>query len=141
AGHVPGNLVSVRGAVVSQGPDFIEVFRQLEALEAEIAESLAKDPGDAQALSLRGEIQLQRGKVGEAYADLKRALELKSGDGAVRSLLVGSLLEGLRVDFDSYRGLDAEIERLLTEPEERSTYLWLTALGLKRAGEPRAALA
>jgi outer membrane protein assembly factor BamB len=141
AGNVPGNLVSVRGAVVSQGPDFVEAFRQLDALETEIADALDRDPADAQALALRGEIQLQRGNVSEAYADLKRALELKSDDAAVRSLLVGSLLEGLRVDFDAYRGLDADIERLLTAPDERSAYLWLTAQGLKRAGEPRRALA
>src|SRR5262245_18712430 len=140
-GSVPGNLVSVRGTVVSQGPDFLEAFRQLDALETEIAGALARNPADAQALALRGEIELQRGKFGEAYADLKRALELKSDDAAVRSLLVGSLLEGLRVDFGTYRGLEADIERMLTEPEERSAYLWLTAQGLKRAGESRAALA
>src|SRR5262249_26974900 len=29
AGNVPGNLVSVRGNVVSQGADFLEAFRQL----------------------------------------------------------------------------------------------------------------
>jgi outer membrane protein assembly factor BamB/tetratricopeptide (TPR) repeat protein len=141
AGNVPGNLVSVRGSVVSQGPDFVETYRQLEALESEIAAALAKNPADAQALALRGEIQLQRGKVAEAYADLKRALALKSDDAGVRSLLVGSLLEGLRVDFDSYRALETDIEGLLTEPEERSAYLWLTAQGLKRAGDSRAALA
>ncbi len=137
SGNVPGNLVSVRGAVVSLGADFVEVYRQLDALESEIAEALAKNPADAQALALRGEIQLQRGKVAEAYADLKRALELKSDDAAVRSLLVGSLLEGLRVDFDSYRGLEADIERILTQPDERSSYLWLTAQGLKRAAVSR----
>jgi outer membrane protein assembly factor BamB len=141
AGNVPGNLVAVRGTVVSQGPDFVEAFRQLDALETEIADALARNPADAQALALRGEIELQRGKFGEAYADLKRVLELKSDDAAVRSLLVGSLLEGLRVDFGSYRRLEADIERLLTEPEERSAFLWLTAQGLKRAGESRAALA
>jgi outer membrane protein assembly factor BamB len=141
AGNVPGNLVAVRGAVVSQGPDFVEAFRQLDALETEIAAALARDPADAQALALRGEIQLQRGNVASAYADLKRVLELKSDDAAVRSLLVGSLLEGLRVDFEAYRGLDADIERLLVAPDERSAYLWLTAQGQRRAGEPRQALA
>lgn len=140
-GNVPGNLAAVRGTVVSQGGDFVEVYRQLDALEAEIAGALAQNPNDSQALALRGEIQLQRGKTAEAYADLKRALELKSDDTAIRSLLVGSLLEGLRVDFDAYRGLDGEIESLITAPDERSTYLWLKAMGLNRAGEAPAALA
>jgi tetratricopeptide (TPR) repeat protein len=141
SGNVPGNLISIRGTIICQGADFVETYRQLDALETDIAEALARNPGDAQALALRGEIRLQHGRVAEAYADLKRALELKSDDAGVRSLLVGSLLEGLRVDFDSYRRLEADIEPLLTEPEERSAYLWLTAQGLKRAGESRAALA
>ena len=85
-------------------------------------------------------MQLQRGKAAEAYADLKRALELKSDDAAIRALLVGSLLEGLRVDFGAYRRLDGEIESLAITSEERSTYLWLKAIGLNRAGEPAAAL-
>ncbi|MBI3865453.1 MAG: PQQ-binding-like beta-propeller repeat protein [Planctomycetia bacterium] len=141
AGNVPGNLAAVRGTVVSQGPDFVEGYRQLDALEAEIARALAQNPDDAQSLALRGEIQLQRGKTAEAYLDLKRALELKSDDAAIRSLLVGSLLEGLRVDFNSYRGLEGDIEALLSAPQERATYLWLRAEGLKRSGDAPAALA
>ena len=141
AGNVPANLIAVRGFVVSQGPDFVEAYRQLDALEAEMAQALARRADDPQALALRGEIQLQRGNVAQAYVDLKRALELKSDDAAVKSLLVGSLLEGLRVDYGSYRKLEAEIEPLLTLPEERSAYLWLRALGLARAGESGAALA
>src|SRR5262249_33696879 len=140
AGNVPGNLAAVHGTIVSQGGDFVEAYRQLDALEAEIAEALVQNPDDPQALALRGEIQLQRGKTADAYADLKRALELKSDDAAIRSLLVGSLLEGLRVDFAAYRRLDGEIESLATAPEERSAYLWLKAVGLNRAGETAAAL-
>jgi outer membrane protein assembly factor BamB len=141
AGNVPGNLVSVRGTIVSQGAEFVEAYRQVDTLESEIDTALARNADDAQALALRGEIELQRGKIAEAYADLKRALELKSDDATVRALLVGSLLEGLRVDFDAYRGLEADIEHILTQPDERSSYLWLKSQGLKRAGEPRAALA
>ena len=133
AGNAPGNLVAVHGFVVSQGPDFVEACRQLDALEAEIAATLATNADDPQALALRGQIHLQRGNVAQAYADLKRALELKSDDAAVKALLVGSLLEGLRVDYPSYRKLEAEIEPLLTSSEERSAYLWLRALGQRRA--------
>ncbi|MBS0260634.1 MAG: PQQ-binding-like beta-propeller repeat protein [Planctomycetes bacterium] len=141
AGNVPGNLAAVRGTVVSQGADFVEAYRQLDALEAEIADRLAKNQDDPQALKLRGEIQLQRGKSIEAYQDLKRALELDPNDAGIRSLLVGSLLEGMRVDFDKYRKLDSEIESLVSTPQERSTHLWLKILGLTRAGDGPAALA
>ena len=140
-GNVSGNLIAVRGWIVSQGPDFVEAFRQLDALEAEIAATLAKTPNDAEALALRGEIRLQRGNTALAYADLKRALELKSDATAVRSLLVGSLLEGMRVDYESYRRLEPEIEGLLHEPQERSTYLLLRAMGQKRSSDLKGAMA
>jgi outer membrane protein assembly factor BamB len=140
AGNIPGNLAAVHGTVVSLGGDFVEAYRQLGALENEIATQLVRNPDDPQALALRGEIQLQRGKTIEAYADLKRALELKSDDGTIRSLLVGSLLEGLRVDFPAYHKLDSEIAALTKTPAEQSTYLWLTAQGLQREGAGVAAL-
>ncbi|HTI49817.1 MAG TPA: PQQ-binding-like beta-propeller repeat protein, partial [Planctomycetaceae bacterium] len=133
--RVPGNLIGVGGSVVSQGADFIEAFQQLETLEAEIAATLTANPDDSEALALRGEIRLQRGDVREAYADLQRALELKSDDAGVRELLVGSLLEGLRVDFGTYRHLQVDFDRLLTTPAQRSAWLWLQASGLQRSGE------
>ena len=52
-------------------------------------------PDDAEALALRGEIQLQRGRIAAAYADLKRALELKSDDAAVRALEPDSMRQRL----------------------------------------------
>ncbi|MSR59868.1 MAG: hypothetical protein EXS05_19890 [Planctomycetaceae bacterium] len=137
--RVPGNLIGLRGHVVSQGSDFVEVFKQLQSLEAEVAQTLEDNPSDAPALAVRGEMHLQHGRIREAYADLQRALELKSDDEAVRELLVGSLLEGLRVDFARYRGLPVDFEKLLTTPEQRSAYLWMQATGLQRSGETQAA--
>jgi outer membrane protein assembly factor BamB/tetratricopeptide (TPR) repeat protein len=133
--RVPGNLIGVGGSVISQGADFVEAFQQLETLEAEIAATLAANPDSSEALALRGEIHLQRGDVRQAYADLQRALELKSDEAGVRELLVGSLLEGLRVDFAAYRHLEVDFDRLLITPPQRSAWLWLTASGLERSGE------
>lgn len=142
--RVRGNLVAIAGAVVSQGADYIEAFKPLATLEAEIAEKLVTNPEDAESLTLRGEIRLQRGEFREAYVDLQRALELKtdelkSDDAAVRELLVGSLLEGMRVDFATYRQLPVDLDKLLIAPEQRSAYLWLQAAGLQRIGEVGAA--
>lgn len=133
--HVPGNLVGVRGGIVSLGIDFVEAFHQLETLLSEIAGALKKNPDDVDALAMRGQMALQRGQFREAYADLKRALEIKSDDTQVRELMLGSLLEGLRVDFASYRDLRPDIERLIVDPSQRSNYLWLLAGGLQRSGD------
>lgn len=138
-GRVPGNLVGLRGAILSQGVDGVDCFREMQTLETELAATLEKNPSDASALALRAEIFLQRGKTGEAYADLQRVLQLKSDDARVREVLLLSLLEGLRVDFTTYRKSQAEIEKLLDTPEQHSTYLRLLAAGLDRSNERKAA--
>ena len=138
-GRIPGNIVGLRGLVVSQGADFVEVFPQLETLETEITATLLSNPDDAAAMALRGEIRLQRGEFREAYRDLQRALELNSDNDQTRNLLADSVLEGLRVDFSNYRNLPIDFERLLKTPEQKSDYLWLQATGLQRSGDELAA--
>lgn len=138
-GRVPGNLVGVRGRIVSQTVGEIECFPQIDALELEIAEKLRVEPDDVPALAARGEILMQRGKPREAYADLKRALAVRSDDPQVRKVLATSLLEGLRADFATYRSSSAEIRQLLTTPEQQGDYVRVLAEGLEQAGETRAA--
>ncbi len=75
-GNVPGNLVCCGGMVVSQGPDGLEVFSQMEALRKQVAERLAANPKDPESLLLRGEIQWDEGRLREALADFRRSLEL-----------------------------------------------------------------
>lgn len=139
AGRIPGNIVGLRGLVISQGADFVESFPQIETLETEITATLQSRPNDAAAMALRGEIRLQRGEFREAYRDLQRALELNSEDDQTRTLLADSLLEGLRVDFTTYRNLPIDFEHLFRTPEQKSDYLWLQATGLQRSGDNLAA--
>lgn len=136
---VPGNLVGLRGTVVSQGADFVEAFQQLETLDAEVGVALAADPADANALALRGQMRLQRGELAGAYADLERALTLKPDDAGLRSLFADSLLEGLRVDYPAYRALNVDFDRVFADPRQHSAYLWLCATGLARTGQAPAA--
>lgn len=137
--RIPGNLVGVQGTIISQGVDFVESYRQLDSLEAEVADSLKSDPDDATALALRGEIRLGQGKLREGYEDLQRARSLKPGEDRVRELLLRSVLEGLRVDFAANRPLVHDVDALLTTPEERALYHWACAQGLLKTGQPRAA--
>ena len=133
-GDVPGNLICHQGKVISQGPEGVDAYYQLDAVQAEARRRLAANPNDAEALSLRGEILLDAGKRAEAVASFRRAYELDA-DPRTRDLLRDSLLEGLRTDFAAYRGRGDEVERLVDDPSQHAVYLRLMADGLRQAGE------
>jgi tetratricopeptide (TPR) repeat protein len=124
--------------VVSQSPEAVAGFRQLSTLQEQVTQDLTKNPDDSAALALRGEIRLNAGQLAPAYADLRRALELNPAPETRRQLL-GSLLEGLRIDFATYRQSADEIERFIETPEQRGNYYRLLAAGLQQAGERQAA--
>lgn len=138
-GNVPGNLVCYKGKVISQGLESVDTFYQIDAAREEIRQRLAAKPEDAEALSLRGEMLMDEGKPVEAVASFRRAYELDS-DPRTRELLRDALLDGLNTDFAAHRQFAPEIEKLLDDAPQRSTYLRLMAAGLQRAGEWRAAL-
>ena len=137
-GSVPGNLVCYKGRVLSQGFDGLDAFYQLDSATADVQRRLKADPGDAEALSLRGEILLDAGKRSEAVACLQRAYALDA-EPRTRELLRESLLEGLRTDFAAYRQRSRDIERLLDDPSQQAGYLRLMAGGLQQTGELAAA--
>jgi len=137
-GSVPGNLVCYKGRVISQGLDGLDAFYQLDSATADVQRRLKANPGDAEALSLRGEILLDAGKRSEAVACLQRAYALDA-EPRTRELLRESLLEGLRTDFAAYRPLSRDIERLLDDPSQQVGYLRLMAGGLQQTGELAAA--
>lgn len=134
SGAIPGNLVAYRGSVLSQGPDSVEAYHQLDALKDQIAVALAKQPEDAQALAELGEVKLDEGLLGEAVDLFRRSYKLKS-DESTRDNLVESLLASLRQDFKANAGSLAELESLLGQPRHRVEFLRLKAVGLQSAGE------
>ncbi|NUQ61045.1 MAG: PQQ-binding-like beta-propeller repeat protein [Pirellulales bacterium] len=138
-GTVPGNLVCYRGHIVSQRADAIEAFYQLDALREQVDRRLAGNPDDAEALSLRGEILWDDGKLADAVAAFRRSLELVP-DPRTRDLLRESLFDGLRTHFADYRTREEEIRGLIEQPEHRATYLRLMATGCEKAGEPTEAI-
>jgi len=142
-GTVPGNLVCYKGKVISQGFHGLATFYQLDATRDEVGRRLAANAGDAEALSLRGEILLDEGKQTEAIACFRRAYEMtKEPDKALRTrgLLRDALLEGLRLRFAEYRARSEEIEKLLDDTSQRATYVRLMAAGLQESGDPLGAL-
>lgn len=138
-GIVPGNLICHHGTVLSQGATQLECFYELEDLRRQVAAALHANPDDSEALARRGELLLNEGKLDDAVAVLRRSFKLKPA-ARTRSLLVDSLLEGLRIDFAAHRGQQAELEQLIDEPGERLDYLRRLAIGLEQTGEPLEAL-
>ncbi|OHB70721.1 MAG: hypothetical protein A2V70_17120 [Planctomycetes bacterium RBG_13_63_9] len=136
---VPGNLVCYKGKVLSQSIDGLQVFYQLASARREVERRLAARADDPAALSLRGEILLDEGKLSESIASFRRAHQLDA-NGRTRSLLRDALLEGLRSQFADHRRDAEEIESLLDEPRQWATYLRLMATGLQRMGQYVAAM-
>jgi outer membrane protein assembly factor BamB len=68
----PGNLVSYRGEVISQGLDFLDVYHQTADLERNIETALKQDSMDLWALHWRGELNLSKGNTSEGLNDIRR---------------------------------------------------------------------
>ncbi len=137
-GHVPGNLVSYRGSIISQGATSVECFYEIAPLEKSVAERLVQNPQDADALRLRGQIHLDRGQLDKAIEDLRGSIRLQA-DAHAQDLLVDAMLTSLRNDFAKYRNTLPELERLIANPQQQSEFLRLTAEGLSKLGENQAA--
>ncbi|MCH8828081.1 MAG: PQQ-binding-like beta-propeller repeat protein, partial [Planctomycetes bacterium] len=134
SGEVLGNLVSVKGDIVSQSILKLVGFKPFHELQRKIKANLEKNPNSPEALAIRGEMRMHAGDETGGLADLRRSIAIKPTPRA-RSLVVASLLEGLRLDFPAYRKSAAEIERLLIDPEQRERYLRDYAAGLHEVGE------
>jgi len=138
-GNVPGNLIACRGRIISQDATGLEAFDQLEALREEVDRRLAAASDDAEALSLRGEMLWNEGKLEDAAESLRRSLQFQPAP-ETRDLLREVLIDGLRIDFAAHRDRAEEIRQLIDEPAQRATYLRWMAVGLAGAGELRSAL-
>ena len=135
---VPGNLFGARGRIYSQTAAGLVAFASLEDQSRQIEERLADDPDDIAALALRGEQRLHLGEVAAGIEDLRRCLQTAEND-RVRELLASTLIEGLRVDFATYRDAADEIDGLVREPPQRARFLRLLAGGLQESGDTVAA--
>lgn len=92
----------------------------------------------AAALLMRGQMRLHAGNEQGGLTDLRASIKIESSERACR-LIVNCLMEGLRLDFAKYRQHLAEVEKLLSDPEQRYLYLRLCAHGLDTIGENFAA--
>ncbi len=133
-GAVPGNLICYRGAVISQGVDYVESFYQLDELRKQVAEVLAQQPDDPLALARQGELFLDEGKLDAALESLTKSHRAAENEHT-RDLLVDAMIEALRSDFAKHRGLAADVEQLTDEATVRSALARVVAAGQDAAGE------
>ena len=138
-GAVPGNLVCHKDKIVSQRADGVEVFHQLDLLRDEVAERLAAKADDSEALTWAGEIMWNDGNLEEAVESF-RAAWILSPSIYTRRALREALFEGLRGEFETYRGRLDEIPPLIDEVSQQATLLRLVAMGLEDVGEYEKAL-
>ncbi len=117
-GIVPGNLVWHQGAFISQSASYLEVFDELAALERNTREALAKNPEDAAALvrlaqiELAGETRENVKPLASAIAHLRQAYAISPAP-RTRSLLITSLLEGVRRKLTNARELSDALDDLI----------------------------
>jgi outer membrane protein assembly factor BamB len=142
-GFVPGNLICYKGDVISLGVDSLDAFYQLEPLRDRIAATLKTNPDDPESLALRGQIELNSGRLADAIRDIHRSYDKDMSDSAravTRGLLVDAMLGALRSDFRNSRGSVAELEKLITLDSEQAEFLRMLADGLQNSDDKLAAV-
>ncbi len=134
-----GNLVCYKDYVISVSPEFVTAYKQIDALRREVAQRLAQNPNDAEALRMQGKLQKHDGNLGDALVSLQRSIDIESND-ETRTQLVITGLAALGQDFSRFRDVVDELEGLVDSLDERITLARLTARGLHAEGKHDEAL-
>ncbi|MFO0926753.1 MAG: PQQ-binding-like beta-propeller repeat protein [Gemmataceae bacterium] len=112
--EVPGNLLFYEGTVLSQTHTDVVAYPQLERKLAEMDLLVKANPNDPAALTERGDYLLDKGDLGGAIADFRKALANKPDDpvrSKARTKLYEAFTEFFQRDF-------ARAEEYLKEYEE-----------------------
>ncbi|NQT40595.1 MAG: PQQ-binding-like beta-propeller repeat protein, partial [Planctomycetes bacterium] len=133
SGIVPGNLVACRDVVLSQHVDGLRRFESLPERRQRSVAALDRLPDDPEALTDCGEVLLYEGQISEAIDYLRRAMDIRPTD-RTRRVLTDALIEGLRVDFATFRDRADEMEPLIDDPASRARFLHALARALHQAG-------
>jgi len=110
--QLPGNLIWHRNTFISQGPELVQVFDELSAVERGLEGSDKAGARTAPELVRQGDLQLARGEVAAAIETFRAANAAAPG-GKARSRLIAALLDGVRLNLPAKAELEAELDRLL----------------------------
>ncbi len=96
SGDAPlGNLIAGNGFLVAQGYDRLRAFPPLSEVESLLAQQLAQNPKNAEALARRGRLRLQQQREDDGMSDLLTSLQVQPNDD-VRQTLIEVSLDRLR---------------------------------------------
>ncbi|MBA63270.1 MAG: hypothetical protein CMJ76_13005 [Planctomycetaceae bacterium] len=130
-----GNLVCFNDQVISQTPDAISVYYQLEPLREEVTQRLAANDKDIWALSRQSELHLQEGNYDAALTTLRKSMQLAPDNLPIEQLLIRTMLRLLQQDYATYKTLLAELEILPLTSQQIDELLQTKAAGQLVTGE------
>lgn len=111
---------------------------------AEVKAVVARRPDDPYARELEGQILLESGRVEEAIAPLRRAVELSRGEPLIAGMLGHALLQASNDGADAAKLAEAEqVLRAVVQRDGRNPFAWrqLGTIYELKGDAPRAALA
>ena len=135
---LPGNLVSYRGEVISQGLDSLDVYHQTADLERGIETALRENPNDPWAVSWRGELELDKGDTTEGLQDIRR-IHGSKGPRPSASTVSRAIQFALKNDFLAAADFWKEGVEIAPSQQMAATTRQLAAEGYLQAHEPRKA--
>ncbi|QDS87981.1 outer membrane biogenesis protein BamB [Rosistilla ulvae] len=130
-----GNLVSVRGQLLSQSATHIAMARGRQSAAAAVESALTADPKNIWATICKGELLLEAGQRDEALQWLRRVPTDAPEYEEARVLIVEAMVGALRDDFAANIKLLAELENVAELPQETAEVLRLKATGLLESGD------
>jgi outer membrane protein assembly factor BamB len=129
-----GNLVCYKDQLISLSPQSVASFVLLsDHLRQQLQERLAANPEDIDALALQAQILLQEGHADESLALLRKAHRLAPDRDMIRGLLVKVMLALVRQDFSTHIALTDELEKLVTDSDQRRELLRWRVQGLAQS--------
>ena len=139
SGLSPGNLIAVRGRLLSLSADAIVGFEptaQSNPVPQDAAAAMSEAAADE--LALRGTQALHRGEVEQGLSLLKQAATT-GGSAKAKHSYAHALLGGLRADFAKYRKYEQDLLKIVDEPGQKAELSRLLADGFEAANEMPAA--
>jgi outer membrane protein assembly factor BamB len=132
--HTAGTLIAAGDQLLMQTASELVGFRSLSEVTTELTAQLQAPTPSPLALAEQGELLLIQGREAEAITLLRESLKLQESD-STRKLLVWSLLDRLKSDFNANRKLVSELKEMVRDSGQRKLLTRLNAEGLEQAGE------
>jgi outer membrane protein assembly factor BamB len=139
-GRPLGNLVAFGGVVVSQRPDSISAFHDLDSLEVRVARLLRDEPDNLETRRIQGGLLIAKGELARGIDVLTPLYAAAPQDDRLRETLVDAAMQLLARDFPAERSRMAAVEALLKTDTERLRFQRLVADGYAATGDFAASL-